>query len=134
METVVFGKRVVEALAAEDQSAAPTSEDVSRLSLTTGRLDSKKALQRMMWESDGIERQVRGLEGALTGLLEVGAESPTPPRSRDAWECAQMHTVARLMLEAALRRTESRGAHYRSDFPDRDDRRWQRRQVFRRAD
>ncbi len=134
METVVFGKRVVEALAAEDQPAAPAADDVSRLSLSTGQPGAKKDLQRMMWQAAGIEREVRGLEGALSHVLEDAAEPSSPPRSRDAWECAEMHTVARLMLEAALRRTESRGAHYRSDFPVRDDRRWQRRQVFRRAD
>jgi L-aspartate oxidase len=134
METVVFGKRVVEALAAEDQTPPPAAEDVSRLSLSGGRMGSKKELQRTMWECAGIEREARGLERALGGLQGEDTEQSSPLRSREAWECAQMHTVARLMLEAALRRTESRGAHYRSDFPARDERRWQRRQVFRRAD
>jgi L-aspartate oxidase len=36
-------------------------------------------------------------------------------------------TVARLVARAALRREESRGGHYRSDFPERDDQHWKRR-------
>ncbi|MEX0784624.1 MAG: L-aspartate oxidase [Dehalococcoidia bacterium] len=134
METVVFGKRVVEALAAEDQSPAAAAEDTSRVTLPPGRTGTKAELQRLMWQCAGIEREVRGLEGALTRLTEAGGEESITPRSREAWERAQMHVVSRLMLEAALRRTESRGAHYRGDYPERDDRRWQRRQVFRRAD
>jgi len=42
-----------------------------------------------------------------------------------------MATVARLIARAALRREESRGAHYRLDFPERDDRRWRIRVMER---
>ena len=42
-------------------------------------------------------------------------------RHRAGWELQNLLTVARVMIETALRREESRGTHYRSDFPDRDD-------------
>jgi L-aspartate oxidase len=42
----------------------------------------------------------------------------------DAWRHVNLVTVARLIARAALRREESRGGHFREDFPERDDRHW----------
>jgi L-aspartate oxidase len=47
-------------------------------------------------------------------------------RSRAGWELQNLLTAARLMIGSALRREESRGVHFRSDFPQRDDEHWQR--------
>ncbi len=47
-------------------------------------------------------------------------------RTRRGWELQNLLTVARLMIWSALQRTESRGTHYRSDFPERDDANWAR--------
>jgi len=49
--------------------------------------------------------------------------------SRAGWELQNLLTVARLMIDSALRREESRGTHYRGDFPARDDARWGGRHV-----
>ncbi|HJZ89484.1 MAG TPA: L-aspartate oxidase, partial [Gemmataceae bacterium] len=49
--------------------------------------------------------------------------------SRPGWELQNLLTVARLMVDAALAREESRGTHFRSDFPARDDARWSRHVV-----
>jgi len=49
--------------------------------------------------------------------------------TRAGWELQNLLTVARLMVDAALRREESRGTHFRSDFPDRDDAHWGGRRV-----
>jgi len=46
--------------------------------------------------------------------------------SRSGWELQNLLTVARLMIWSALEREESRGVHYRSDFPARDDVHWRR--------
>jgi L-aspartate oxidase len=50
-------------------------------------------------------------------------------RSRAGWELQNLLTIARLMIWSALERTESRGVHFRSDYPARDDERWQRHVV-----
>jgi L-aspartate oxidase len=45
------------------------------------------------------------------------------------WELQNLLTIARLMIAGALARTESRGTHYRSDYPNRDDAEWGLRRV-----
>jgi L-aspartate oxidase len=45
---------------------------------------------------------------------------------RAGWELQNLLTIARLMIDSALAREESRGVHFRSDFPERDDAYWQR--------
>ena len=55
------------------------------------------------------------------------------PRRLDAaagWELQNMITLGRLVIEGALRRRESRGAHAREDHPERDDARWRGHLVF----
>ena len=47
-------------------------------------------------------------------------------RTRAGWELQNLLTVARLMIWSAQQRTESRGVHYRSDYPERDDAHWRR--------
>ena len=46
------------------------------------------------------------------------------------WECQNMLTVSLLMAQAARKRKESRGVHYRTDYPDRDDKRFSERIEF----
>ena len=48
---------------------------------------------------------------------------------RAGWELQNLLTIARLMIDAALVREESRGVHFRSDFPERDDEHWQKHVV-----
>ena len=48
------------------------------------------------------------------------------------WELQNMLTVSRIMVEAALRREESRGVHHRSDFPEQNDAQWLRRIASKR--
>ncbi len=132
METVVFGKRVVEHMASNDCSAAPGNETAEPVTIPGGTLASHAQLQELMWDTAGIVRDAEGLARARR-TLEALSPAP-PPHSRADFERRQMVAVSSLMLRAALSRTESRGAHYRSDFPDRDDEHWRRQQVFRRAD
>jgi len=72
-------------------------------------------IRELMWRSVGLFRSREGLEDAVARLA-AGNPSDTAHR--------HLLVVARLIARAALRREESRGGHYRSDFPARDDARW----------
>jgi L-aspartate oxidase len=70
------------------------------------------AVRATMWEHAGIDRTARGLRTCLATLDEIEARLP-----EGATEETNMVQTARLIAEAALLRKESRGGHYRSDFP-----------------
>jgi L-aspartate oxidase len=75
-----------------------------------------------MWRSVGLFRTREGLGEAVERLAH--ARSSASPATADAWRERNLLTVARLIAGAALRREESRGGHFRADFPQRDDARW----------
>jgi L-aspartate oxidase len=130
METVVFGKRVVEHIASGEAGAAASSGNAEALALSGGNPASHQELQRMMWECAGIERDELGLARAIETSANWSGNAAGPIRQQ--YERRQMAVLARLMLTSAERRRESRGAHFRIDFPEPDEN-WQRDQVFRRA-
>jgi L-aspartate oxidase len=128
METVVFGKRVAEHIASGEGGAAEPSKDARTAEATAGRPPDLSVLQQLMWECAGIERDGE----ALTGALET-ARSWQAGSEPAAAELGRMSVLAQLILRAALERTESRGAHFRRDFPERDDAHWRRHLVYRRG-
>jgi L-aspartate oxidase len=78
-------------------------------------------LHRLMWECVGILRDEQGLNRALARIQTLTQETQTHQWARVIPSGAELHNqlvVARLVTEASLRRQESRGAHYRTDFPE----------------
>lgn len=93
----------------------------------------KKQLQDTMWNLSGLLRTEEGLLESLAELdkIEQAAESLCLDKDRilnrqllDALELHHMLTVARAITLSALERQESRGAHLRLDFPEKDDKRF----------
>ncbi len=68
----------------------------------------------MAWEHCGILRDAAGLKAACTQLESASGEAAESP---DGAEVANMREVALLIARSALAREESRGAHFRTDFP-----------------
>jgi L-aspartate oxidase len=83
-----------------------------------------------MWDRVGIIRSGRSLEEAA-GILATWESLLPRPGDRASYELSNLVLCARLVTEAALLREESRGAHFRTDFP-RTSPEWQRRIVFQK--
>jgi L-aspartate oxidase len=87
------------------------------------------AVRSLMWQSVGLFRERTALEGAVEQLEAAtsrvqAALSGSESACADDWRRFNLLTVARLIARAALRREESRGGHFRADFPSRDDLHW----------
>lgn len=121
LESLVFAWRAAELLLGEtapDAAGAlvPTEPDIavadpvpSRARKPIGRAE----LQQLMWEAVGITRSRDGLEHAA----EVLAGTAGQGNSTAERETGNLLSIARPMVDAALAREESRGAHFRTDFP-----------------
>ncbi|MFC1994648.1 L-aspartate oxidase [Chloroflexota bacterium] len=134
LEVPVFGKRITDRTSRQtDAGAAPSTQDAFSLrERDTSDLDvpplSPTTLQGLLWDKVGIERSHEVLEEAVL-ILAAWEKGMRRPTDRASYELANMVLVGRLMTEAALWREESRGAHFRSDFPE-PSQAWQRRMVF----
>jgi L-aspartate oxidase len=84
-----------------------------------------------MWDDVGIVRDGSGLAQAKAALAKWQSLVQAPV-DRPSQEVADLLTCSRLVTEAALIREESRGAHYRTDFPEPREE-WRRHLVFRTA-
>jgi L-aspartate oxidase len=118
LEGLVFGARAgscaTEEATLEIGFAKPRDTDYG--TMADWRIDdgTRAEVKRIMWDKVGIVRSHSGLTDALE-LLKRVADRELNTRS---WNFV---TLARLVAEAALSRRESRGAHYREDFPEPDD-------------
>lgn len=121
LEGLVFGARAGAAVR-EDSLPLPgnTEAEAAEFDLSQWRLDprTKSRVQELMWWKVGLIRRAEDLKVAVEELTRM-CEENVNARTRN------FATLARLMAEAALWREESRGGHYREDFPQRDDEHWQ---------
>jgi L-aspartate oxidase len=84
-------------------------------------VDIRNTLQSLMWRAAGVKRDREGLEQARASIEHwcryvLNRQLNTPA----GWELQNMLLTSRLMIEAALLREESRGVHFRTDFPHTD--------------
>jgi L-aspartate oxidase len=150
LEGLVYSRRIARALDSDSSWGAgvadgPTHRDVSAKSgaevAASGPLaadkgddrQSRDRVQAIASRTIGMSRSDEGLESALVELGRVAASIGAPQPRASSLEVANILTVAELIAVAARLRTESRGCHYRSDRPDRDDEHWLVRSVFCRG-
>ncbi|HOK94632.1 MAG TPA: L-aspartate oxidase [Anaerohalosphaeraceae bacterium] len=84
--------------------------------------DVRNSLRALMWRNVGITRSATPLQEAME-IIQFWQRYVMDKVFSEpfGWECQNMLTVALLMAHAAYKRQESRGVHYRQDYPNRDD-------------
>ncbi|HWF91391.1 MAG TPA: L-aspartate oxidase [Terriglobales bacterium] len=124
LEGLVFGARAGSAMRGElrdVKSAAKCSipQEGSRSDDAASLAEAHiQEIKNLMWQDVGIIRTGSGLNQAIQKLEAIQLSTP---RSRRAWEARNLHTAGLLVARSALAREESRGAHYRTDFPTHND-------------
>jgi L-aspartate oxidase len=136
LETFVFSVRAASA-AAENVNIklSPTKLKIKhrskhRRSEQTNLAEIRKSIRSLMWEKVGI---VRGAETLKEALAHLQKYTDLQPSTRSGFELQNMIDLSRFIIDGALARRESRGAHYRSDYPNRDDIHWHRHITFQRV-
>jgi L-aspartate oxidase len=123
LEGLVFGARAAEAMVADaPPRPAPEPAPSSSPGADEPALD-RAFLQRRAWRDLGLVREGAALRGMVRDLRRL--RRPGPPGGREAAETRNLVEVAAAMASSALFREESRGGHYREDFPRTDDARFQ---------
>ncbi len=123
LEAIVFSARIADALGGEDLWEAPA--DWSEGSMESGRQkprpdsDQMKLLRHTMSSDLGVLRNEAGMREALRAILRLEREADTE-------RFLNVLAAAKLIAVCALNRTESRGGHFRTDFPAEDEA-WRRR-------
>ena len=92
----------------------------------------KNKLKTLMWENVGIIRKEKDLKYALNEFKRMDKKINYIPGNKYELELKNMIITSLLIAKAALKRRESRGAHFRSDFPMQDDIHWRRHQIFKK--
>lgn len=123
LEAAVFARRVVRTLK-EDRAKLPhwpQKNKTAKPSILPSKQDiptlSLEDLQQLMWDNVGLirnEQSLKKVHKALQGMRLPNAQ----PNSREQFEFESMLVLGKLMAESALERQESRGTHYREDFPN----------------
>ena len=89
-------------------------------------VELKKELQKLMWNKVGIIRNSFDLKKAQQKISEWKFVFKSELKTTEDFELANLIILADLIANSALQREESRGAHYRKDFPQRDDTNWKK--------
>ena len=118
LEGLVFSRRIADVLPAELRPRSRPVPDPRTPGLLSG--SARRELQEAMTSWVGVLRSAAGLAEAEI-LLDKLAGDTTELVDQESWETTNLLTVSAALAAAAALREETRGSHWREDFPDRDD-------------
>lgn len=115
LEGLVFADRIAEVLAGQPYERR---DPVDKQRPWTADAGARHRFQQSMTEGAGVLRSALSLSTTLDALDQISAGEP----STASWEMTNLLFVGRALTQAALLREETRGSHWREDFPDASDR------------
>jgi L-aspartate oxidase len=122
LEGLVFGARAGLAVIQDRLPEPPTGGDLTGVE-RIGSIAPREVpatvdeVRRVMWEEVGIVRRAQGLQKAVGAILALERRLRPGAPTRGGLEARNLLFAGRLIAESALQRKESRGSHYRDDFP-----------------
>ncbi len=118
LEALVYGSRVAESIASARVAHTPPmlAERIVTIEATPAERQATSDLRNVMYANVGLVRNEFGLREALSRIEDLVRSFPGA-----ANELRNLLVIGRLVAEAALERKESRGSHYRSDYPLTDE-------------
>ena len=133
LEGLVYGAHAGESASrsaaegSQQMVALPLEHPVHRPSEAVDIADVRVSLKSLMGRLVGVERSADGLKEALDSIRSFAAYvMPHQFDSIQGWELQNMLLLSACIVDSALARTESRGVHFRNDFPSADDQVWRR--------
>jgi L-aspartate oxidase len=135
LEGLVYGARAGKAMREELKPAHKPASGQKKAASQNGPVDAVieeliGQIQEIMWKDAGIVRTRTGMQEAIR-MLEALSPRVAHPRTQRAYEAANLHLAGLLVARSALAREESRGAHYRTDYPGHDDKRFLKHSVVK---
>jgi L-aspartate oxidase len=129
LEGLVFGARAAESMRRESAVPIPAAETAAPpLQMERSLAPVEIAIQRLqqqMWEHAGLLRDAELLKTIdLSAAADYAEAVPPAQWTRREYEAQSLARVAGAIVRCALAREESRGAHFRNDYPQRDDARF----------
>ncbi|HWI65883.1 MAG TPA: L-aspartate oxidase [Symbiobacteriaceae bacterium] len=137
LEGLVFGRRIANALIDGGMPPLTSANFCWRMApaIPDRPVNTLWAeIQQIMWDKVGIARDASGLSEAIGRLEAIVGSLSGALQTKKGYQVANLATVALLVARAAKAREESRGGHFRTDFPQRNDEHWKRHIVQRRSD
>jgi L-aspartate oxidase len=131
LEGLVFGARVVDAMREEHGTTAATPCGGSEARAAADAVEIAGQLRQAMWQHAGVVRTKKGLE-QLQQLIPNWEDALGEASTRQPIETRNLLTIGGLIVRSALAREESRGAHYRNDFPKHNDKEFLKHTVLRK--
>ena len=135
LEGLVYGARAGKAMREELKHARKPAKAPKKAASQNGPVDAGieeliGQIQDTMWKGAGVVRTRAGMQEAIR-VLEAMSPRLAHPRTRRSHEAANLHLAGLLVARSALAREESRGAHYRTDCPGHDDKKFLKHSVVK---
>jgi L-aspartate oxidase len=122
LEGLVFSRRIAEAI---ERHGLPQRRSPVADARTPGLVSAAVMAdsQRVMTDKVGVLRTASGMAAAVDDLAVLANKAEDDPRT-ESWSVTNLVTISSALASAALLREETRGSHWREDFPERDDEHW----------